>query len=97
MLKVAVWRTVGTHTRCAGDLHGNLAALLALERALWPQGAALAPARLLFLGDYVDRGPHGAELLAYLLAAKLQRPRAVLLLRGNHETRDIQKMFTFYK
>ncbi|XP_063838957.1 uncharacterized protein LOC135088008 [Ostrinia nubilalis] len=79
-----------------GDLHGNLGALLALEAALWPAGTALAPARVLFLGDYVDRGAHGAELVAYLLAAKLQRPAAVLLVRGNHETRDIQKMFTFY-
>ncbi|KAG6441115.1 uncharacterized protein LOC115443603 isoform X3 [Manduca sexta] len=79
-----------------GDLHGNLPALLAIEAALWPSGTALAPARLLFLGDYVDRGPHGSELMAYLLAAKLQRPHAVSLIRGNHETRDIQKMFTFY-
>ncbi|KAL0895199.1 hypothetical protein ABMA27_013640 [Loxostege sticticalis] len=79
-----------------GDLHGNLGALLAMEAALWPSGTALAPARLLFLGDYVDRGAHGAELMAYLLAAKLQRPNAILLVRGNHETRDIQKMFTFY-
>ncbi|XP_049868507.1 uncharacterized protein LOC126368356 isoform X2 [Pectinophora gossypiella] len=79
-----------------GDLHGNLNALLTLETALWPSGAALAPAKMLFLGDFVDRGPHGTELMAYLLAAKLQRPHGVLLIRGNHETRDIQKMFTFY-
>ncbi|XP_059058130.1 uncharacterized protein LOC131851628 [Achroia grisella] len=79
-----------------GDLHGNLSALLAMEAALWAGGAALSPARLLLLGDYVDRGPHAAELLAYLLAAKLQRPAGLLLLRGNHETRDIQRMFTFH-
>ncbi|CAH0700278.1 unnamed protein product [Spodoptera exigua] len=79
-----------------GDLHGNLSALLTMEAALWPSGPALAAARILFLGDYVDRGPHGTELMAYLLAAKLQRPEAVLMVRGNHETRDIQKMFTFY-
>ncbi|XP_053625370.1 uncharacterized protein LOC128683592 isoform X2 [Plodia interpunctella] len=79
-----------------GDLHGNLGALLSMEAALWPAGPALAPARIMFLGDFVDRGPHGAELMAYLLAAKLQRPAGVLLIRGNHETRDIQKMFTFY-
>lgn len=79
-----------------GDLHGNLCALLAMEKALWSSGAALAPAKLLFLGDYVDRGPHGTELMAYLMAAKLQRPNGVFLIRGNHETRDIQKMFTFY-
>ncbi|CAB3237684.1 unnamed protein product [Arctia plantaginis] len=79
-----------------GDLHGNLGALLSMESALWSGGAVVSAARLLFLGDFVDRGAHGAELMAYLLAAKLQRPAAVLLLRGNHETRDIQKMFTFY-
>nr|XP_049708096.1 uncharacterized protein LOC110382239 [Helicoverpa armigera] len=79
-----------------GDLHGNLGALLTMESALWPAGSALSAARLLFLGDYVDRGAHGTELMAYLLAAKLQRPDAVLMVRGNHETRDIQKMFTFY-
>lgn len=81
---------------CAGDLHGNLPALLAMEARLWPAGAALLPAGLLFLGDFVDRGAWGVELLAYLLAAKLQRPRALHLVRGNHETRDIQTMFTFY-
>ncbi|XP_063376700.1 uncharacterized protein LOC134664060 [Cydia fagiglandana] len=79
-----------------GDLHGNLSALLAMETAFWPMGPTLAPTHFLFLGDYVDRGPHGCELMAYLLAAKLQRPQSVLLIRGNHETRDIQKMFTFH-
>ncbi|XP_013178734.1 PREDICTED: uncharacterized protein LOC106125868 isoform X2 [Papilio xuthus] len=79
-----------------GDLHGNLPALLAMEARLWPAGAALLPAGLLFLGDFVDRGAWGVELLAYLLAAKLQRPHALHLVRGNHETRDIQTMFTFY-
>lgn len=84
-------------TNFTGDLHGNLGALLSMESGLWAGGAVVSAARLLFLGDFVDRGAHGVELLAYLLAAKLQRPAAVLLIRGNHEIRDIQKMFTFYK
>ncbi|XP_022121878.2 uncharacterized protein LOC110997839 [Pieris rapae] len=79
-----------------GDLHGNLPALLAMESALWPHGPSMLPARLLFLGDFVDRGPYGTELLAYLFAAKLQRPTGVYLIRGNHEARDIQKMFSFH-
>ncbi|CAF4787543.1 unnamed protein product [Pieris macdunnoughi] len=79
-----------------GDLHGNLPALLAMESALWPLGPSMVPARLLFLGDFVDRGAYGTELLAYLFAAKLQRPTGVYLIRGNHEARDIQKMFSFH-
>ncbi|CAK1544275.1 unnamed protein product [Leptosia nina] len=80
----------------ASDLHGNLSALLAMESSLWPLGPSMVPAKLLFLGDYVDRGAYGAELLAYLFAAKLQRPNGVYLVRGNHEARDIQKMFSFH-
>ncbi|XP_050670345.1 uncharacterized protein LOC126969089 isoform X2 [Leptidea sinapis] len=79
-----------------GDLHGNLPALMSMAASLWPNGTALVPARLLFLGDYVDRGQYGTELMAYLLAAKLQRPEGVLLVRGNHEAREIQKMFSFH-
>ncbi|XP_026482460.1 serine/threonine-protein phosphatase PP1-2-like [Ctenocephalides felis] len=78
------------------DLHGNLPDLLGFERVLWNLGPALSPSTLLFLGDYVDRGPHGVEVVAYLFAYKLQNPAKIKLLRGNHEVRDVQKMFTFY-
>lgn len=71
-------------------------ALLAMETALWPAGGGMTPVKLLFLGDYVDRGQYGTELMAYLFAIKLQRPSGVMLIRGNHETRDIQRMFTFH-
>ncbi|VVC88403.1 unnamed protein product [Leptidea sinapis] len=73
-----------------GDLHGNLPALMSMAASLWPNGTALVPARLLFLGDYVDRGQYGTELMAYLLAAKLQRPEGVLLKEEESGTRSIK-------
>jgi hypothetical protein len=50
---------------------------------------SLSAGNFVFLGDYVDRGMSGLECIAYLLAMKLLMPHKVFLLRGNHETRDV--------
>ena len=41
-----------------------------------------------FMGDYLDRGPHQLALLLALLCFKLANNRSIHLLRGNHETPD---------
>jgi len=51
----------------------------------------------LFLGDYVDRGDYGVEVLAFLYAFKLNFPKRCFLLRGNHECRAMTDMFSFRK
>ncbi|MGD6808130.1 MAG: metallophosphoesterase [Candidatus Bathyarchaeia archaeon] len=70
-----------------GDLHGDLASLKTiLETSGFVAKMEKSPdACMVFLGDYVDRGPYSAEVLYVLLSLKLAFPQQVILLRGNHE------------
>lgn len=51
--------------------------------------------KVLCLGDYVDRGNYGPEVVTYLFALKLSQPQTFYLLRGNHESRDMAENFNF--
>jgi predicted phosphodiesterase len=59
------------------DLHGNVDALLALERGLDASGAR--PDLVLVLGDLVDYGPAPEEVVAWV------RAHADHVVRGNHD------------
>jgi serine/threonine protein phosphatase 1 len=62
-----------------GDIHGCHAALTRLVREVHP-----APNdRIVFLGDYIDRGPASRLVMDWLVAE--QRPYSTVFLRGNHE------------
>ncbi|HYA22303.1 MAG TPA: metallophosphoesterase [Thermoproteota archaeon] len=52
---------------------------------------------LVFLGDYVDRGPFQLENLLFLLAKANEFPKALYLLRGNHETPEMNRWYGFYE
>ena len=68
-----------------GDIHGHFFDLCEVLRK---QRFGKTSKKFLFLGDYVDRGKYGPEVVAYLFALKARFPNQVYLLRGNHETRE---------
>ncbi|MFP5213817.1 MAG: metallophosphoesterase family protein [Acidobacteriota bacterium] len=64
-----------------GDVHGCFDRLVKLMKRL-----DIDPKRdfLIFLGDYINRGPQSREVVSYLLELGESFPNAVFL-RGNHE------------
>lgn len=64
-----------------GDTHGFLNCTIRIVRPFL-EGKVDG---LLFLGDYVDRGPHSLVNFLFLLTLRLLYPENVLILRGNHE------------
>lgn len=52
--------------------------------------------RYLFLGDYVNRGRQSCEVICLLLAMKVRFPNQIVLLRGNHETQAITRIYGFF-
>ena len=70
-----------------GDVHGCVepmqAALSRVDDDI--EALEIDDPTLVFLGDYVDRGPNSAEVLEQLMQLSLSDPEAVVCLMGNHE------------
>lgn len=75
-----------------GDLHGQFTDLL----RIFEQLGHPPEKQYLFLGDYVDRGNNSIETISLILAYKVMYPNRVYILRGNHETPDISRIYGFY-
>lgn len=76
-----------------GDIHGDLQAL----EFIIEKKQEMNCKNILFLGDYVDRGPQGIEVLVRLFRLKLEDPEHIFLLRGNHETVDMNLYYGFFE
>ena len=75
-----------------GDIHGQFYDMMEMFKVTGQPPHA----NLLFLGDYVDRGNDSIECFCYILALKVRYRKRITILRGNHESCDINKIYGFY-
>jgi serine/threonine protein phosphatase 1 len=74
----------GLLTYAIGDIHGTDSKLASLlEHCL--NHADTRPFRLVFLGDYVDRGPGSRQVVDSLIKLQTAAPQRIICLKGNHE------------
>jgi serine/threonine protein phosphatase 1 len=71
-------------TFAVGDIHGCLDKLTRVIAACEAHAGA-RPARYVFVGDYIDRGPHSRGVIDFLMRKQAARPGTIVCLRGNHE------------
>ena len=70
-------------TIAVGDIHGEYGRLMALMAKL---PTLTSEDKLLFVGDFVDRGPGSADVIRYLRDdLPLETDARIVCLRGNHE------------
>ena len=62
-----------------GDIHGQIYKLIRLLDKLYIDDTY----KLIFLGDYIDRGKYSSEVIGYLINLSLQYD--CIFLKGNHE------------
>lgn len=79
-------RAVAGRTFVIGDVHGELEAL---ERLLARLPLAAADT-VVFLGDYVDRGPNPRGVVERVRRFVAESPTKTVTLRGNHEDKWVQ-------
>ena len=69
-----------------GDIHGDLQSLLWVLKDIDFETRLTNPKnKLIFLGDYVDRGSNSIGVLYVICYLKQKFPNSVVLMRGNHE------------
>ena len=75
-----------------GDIHGQFYDFLHIFEI---NGYPSENNPYLFNGDFVDRGPFSVEVIITLLCFKVLYPNHFHLSRGNHESRNLNKIYGF--
>lgn len=86
-----------------GDMHGDVVSFILFIDQLQKDGdldqdlKLLKPLKLFFLGDFVDRGVWGLEVIYLLLQLKIKNPNSIFIVRGNHEDPEMADRLGFYQ
>lgn len=75
-----------------GDIHGNMQTLMKIIDIINQQ----KPKLVISLGDIVDRGANQLECLIVVLALKILKHDSFYILRGNHETLEMNQAYGFF-
>jgi serine/threonine protein phosphatase 1 len=73
-----------TRTYSIGDIHGCLRQLQDLVDCC-KQDTGAQELKLIFLGDYIDRGPDSRGVIDFLIDLQTYSPDQIICLMGNHE------------
>ena len=69
-----------------GDIHGDLKSFFKILCNIdFEEFLADPNNKVIFLGDYIDRGSSSIEVLYSICYLKQKYPNSVILMRGNHE------------
>jgi serine/threonine protein phosphatase 1 len=81
----------GTTLYAIGDLHGRADLLeLLIDKIKSDRMGAHDRAELIFLGDYIDRGPDSVAVIDRILELQHDPAFSVTTLKGNHESTALQ-------
>lgn len=75
-----------------GDIHGQYYDLLNIFEI---NGVPSPTNPYLFNGDFIDRGSFSVEVIVCMMAWKVCYPKHFFMSRGNHETKNLNKLYGF--
>lgn len=86
-----------------GDIHGQYSDLLQMFKEMSEKNKQeqcdyiiSKSTKYLFMGDYVNRGKQSCEVICLLFALKVRYPQQIIILRGNHESQAITRIYGFF-